>query len=141
MAGTALVLAGGQLAFFKYSSRNFAPGAEGPSETAAALVGPDAARETATPDASRPETAATPTGPAVPLRLFGSLKVASVLSGRTYAAELEVDGQEHGETPATLELPVGKHRVRVLRTGFQPYEAVVVIKPRQTTNVEVDLVP
>jgi hypothetical protein len=50
-----------------------------------------------------------------------------------------VDGSRRNS--ATLELPVGVHRVRIRKFGYQDAERTVVIKERQTTRVKLDLNP
>jgi serine/threonine-protein kinase len=125
--------AGAGLAFLKFG------GHEPEAEAAKPLVVPT--RPT-TPEPPRPEVPAPgPVAPKKPVKLYGTLKVATVLSGRPYPAAVEVDGVDRGETPVTLELVTGKHRVRVLRAGFQTTDKEVVISHRQTSTVKVDLIP
>ena len=65
----------------------------------------------------------------------------SVLSGKPYPAAVEIDGNDAGDTPLTVKLAAGDHKVRVLRAGFQTTEKVVNIKPHGTATVDVDLIP
>ncbi len=55
-------------------------------------------------------------------------------------ATVEIDGSTKGFTPAILNVPVGKHRVRVSLQGFVPDEREVVIKEGLQTELEVSLV-
>jgi serine/threonine-protein kinase len=87
------------------------------------------------------KTPTPPVGPVKQVKLYGTLKVASVLSGKPYPATVEVDGQEKGDTPVTVELVTGKHLVKVSRTGFQTWEKEVVIAHRKALEVKVDMLP
>ncbi|HEY3450711.1 MAG TPA: serine/threonine-protein kinase [Myxococcales bacterium] len=93
------------------------------------------------PEPGRPTRPVQPTGPAKPIKTYGTLKVVSVLSDKPYVSTVEVDGVERGETPLTLELLSGKHRVTVSRQGFQTWRKDVQIAPRKVTDVKVDLLP
>lgn len=55
-------------------------------------------------------------------------------------ATVEIDGSTQGFTPAILNVPVGKHRVRVSLQGFVPDEREVVIREGLQTELEVSLV-
>ncbi|MGC4114854.1 MAG: serine/threonine-protein kinase [Myxococcales bacterium] len=92
------------------------------------------------PEPGRPRPAQ-PVGPAKPVKTYGTLKVVSVLSDRPYPATVEVDGVERGDTPVTLELLTGKHRVTVSRQGFQTWSKDVQVAPRKVTEVKVDMLP
>lgn len=51
-------------------------------------------------------------------------------------AELYVDGRLVGNTPvADLRLPAGRHRLRLQRAGFRPYEDVVNLAPGQSLRL------
>ncbi|MBI5547353.1 MAG: serine/threonine protein kinase [Deltaproteobacteria bacterium] len=99
-------------------------------ETPATVAGPDRpSRPSRT--GSRPK----------PAKLYGTLKVTSVLSGKAYPAMVEVDGEERGETPLTVELSTGKHALRVFRAGFQDYRRNITVNHRHLTEIKVDLLP
>ena len=66
----------------------------------------------------------------------GSLLVSADESG----AMLEVDGLLRGTIPASFELPVGPHRIRVSLHGFQPIEREVVIQVKEPTRLDLELV-
>jgi len=130
IAGAALLLAGAQLAYLKLAGRQ--PTVEVPP--------PPPPYTNPVVEPPKPEVVG-PVVPKKPVKLFGTLKVVSVLSGKPYAAAVEIDGADHGETPATVELVTGKHRVRVLRAGFQTTDREVTISHHQTTTVKVDMIP
>lgn len=51
-------------------------------------------------------------------------------------AELYVDGRLVGNTPvADLRLQAGRHRLRLQRAGFRPYEEVVNLAPGQSLRL------
>jgi len=55
-------------------------------------------------------------------------------------AEVALDGQTVGETPLTLQaVPVGEHRLRVAREGYEPVERAVTIREGESTDVGVTL--
>src|SRR5690606_19260518 len=55
-------------------------------------------------------------------------------------ATIEIDGRTQGFTPAVLNVPVGKHEVRVSLRGFRPVTEKVEIKPNAQTKLDVLLV-
>jgi hypothetical protein len=93
------------------------------------------------PEPGRPPRPRTSTGPARPVKTYGSLKVVSVLSDKPYPALVEIDGVERGETPLTVEVLTGKHKVTVSRPGFQTVTVQVLVAPRKLAEVKVDLLP
>ena len=60
-------------------------------------------------------------------------------AGRTVWANVRVDGQHHGATPVSLELPEGRHLLRVEREGFAPQERAVEIHAGAKAVVRIDL--
>jgi outer membrane receptor protein involved in Fe transport len=54
-------------------------------------------------------------------------------------AEVLIDGSVEGFTPALINVPVGRHRVRVNSQGFLPYRREVQIRPNQQTVLKVEL--
>jgi hypothetical protein len=52
-----------------------------------------------------------------------------------------VDGEPRGAVAAALHLPFGKHRLRVERDGFFPFERDVTVPERASAQVAVDLEP
>lgn len=65
----------------------------------------------------------------------GSLMVSADEMGAT----LEIDGSLRGALPATVELPVGSHRLRVRLQGFQTIERAVQILANQLTRLDLKL--
>ncbi len=81
-------------------------------------------------------SAATPARTAVDLELVTGKLVVDALERD---ALVEIDGQAAGFTPAVLEVPTGKHVVRVSLRGFRPYEAEVEVSEERSTSLEVQL--
>jgi outer membrane receptor protein involved in Fe transport len=65
----------------------------------------------------------------------GTLVVIADESGAT----LEVDGVVRGAIPASFELPVGTHQLRVTARGFQPIEQSVTIRANQRERLDLRL--
>jgi TolB-like protein len=56
-------------------------------------------------------------------------------------ADLRVDGDNKGQTPATLKgLPAGSHKVELSLDGYQAYSADVPVKENETAKVDVKLI-
>ncbi len=71
-------------------------------------------------------------------RLTTRLEVTSEPSG----AAVELDGVESGRTPLVLpEVSGGRHEVRVLLSGHQPYAWDVVLVPGESNTLHAPLVP
>lgn len=68
----------------------------------------------------------------------GELRIITTLKGLTSSAALFIDGKGHGNTPASVALPVGRHTVRVERAG-QRHERAAVVKANEVTLVRVEL--
>ncbi|WP_438023767.1 PEGA domain-containing protein [Sorangium sp. So ce233] len=66
---------------------------------------------------------------------------AVVIEGAEPGAALLVDGRRRGELPlrAPLRLDAGSHRIRVVKEGFEPFEADVEVAPRQTARLALRL--
>ena len=59
-----------------------------------------------------------------------------VVDAEEAGALIEVDGEAAGFTPAVVpDVPSGRHRVRISRSGFRPYEEDVEVSPRERTTV------
>lgn len=65
------------------------------------------------------------------------LKVESTPSG----AQVFIDGNFKGKTPATLELAAGKHEVRLTSPGHYDWDAQVQLNEKEMTPLAVQLVP
>jgi hypothetical protein len=72
-------------------------------------------------------------------RGHGELRVVTVSGGRTLWAEVRVDGQPYGATPVSLDLPAGRHSVRVERDGFAPAQREVEVSAGKTAVVRIEL--
>ncbi|HEX4620154.1 MAG TPA: serine/threonine-protein kinase, partial [Myxococcaceae bacterium] len=71
----------------------------------------------------------------------GTLRVITLDSGESTWATLEVDGIPRGGTPVAVELPPGRHRVRIHREGFHPVEREVEVGSGQQSVLRIDLAP
>ncbi|RKH14439.1 PEGA domain-containing protein [Corallococcus sp. CA053C] len=71
----------------------------------------------------------------------GELRVVTVHDGKTVWADVSVDGKHHGATPVSLELPEGRHSVRVERDGFAPQQRQVDVLPGTKAVVRIELQP
>jgi hypothetical protein len=54
-------------------------------------------------------------------------------------AEIEVDGELFGNTPATLRLPSGDHTIRLVKKGYQHYEEKVNLKRGEKISIDARL--
>ena len=72
-------------------------------------------------------------------RLVGLIEV----DGAEPGAAISVDGRRRGEYPlvAPLRVPVGSHVVRVVKEGFEPFEARVEVAGGKFDRVDARLVP
>ena len=70
---------------------------------------------------------------------FGKLEISSMTQG----AQVRVDGKEVGTLPLKrpLRLRAGKHTIKVTKRGYTEYLDVFSIKARDTTVLDVDLLP
>jgi serine/threonine-protein kinase len=71
----------------------------------------------------------------------GELRVITTLKGLTTSAVLFVDGRKQGSTPSSLQVPSGRHMVRVERQGFKPVEKPAQVTANQVTLVRIELGP
>ncbi|EPX62209.1 serine/threonine protein kinase [Cystobacter fuscus DSM 2262] len=69
----------------------------------------------------------------------GEVRVVTLHQGRAVWANVSVDGKHHGATPVSLELPAGRHSVRVERDGFFPQERPVEVLPGTKAVVRIEL--
>jgi serine/threonine-protein kinase len=77
-----------------------------------------------------------PTTPTATPRPLPPAPPARVVVSSVPWAELYVDGRLVGNTPvADLRLPAGRHRLRLQRGGFRPYEEVVNLAPGQSLRL------
>ncbi len=57
------------------------------------------------------------------------------------AAEVQVDGVPRGAAPLTIDVPAGRHLVRVYREGFRAWGGAVEVKKGQEATVQAALKP
>ena len=69
----------------------------------------------------------------------GEVRVVTLHQGRAVWANVSVDGKHHGATPVSLELPEGRHSVRVERDGFAPQERPIEVSPGTKAVVRIEL--
>jgi hypothetical protein len=65
------------------------------------------------------------------------LKVESIPNG----AQVFVDGTLRGQTPTRLDLPAGKHEVRLALPNYYDWEAQVQLKKEGVTPLLIRLIP
>ncbi|MBN8465355.1 protein kinase [Corallococcus exiguus] len=71
----------------------------------------------------------------------GELRVVTVHEGKMVWADVSVDGKHLGATPLSLDLPQGRHSVRVTRDGFQAEQRQVDVAPSTMAVVRIELRP
>lgn len=55
-------------------------------------------------------------------------------------ARVEIDGEDRGEVPVSVELPLGEHRVKVTAIGYHPWQTTIDVKPGANAAVKAELV-
>lgn len=61
-----------------------------------------------------------------------------VLRSDPAGAAIRLDGQDRPErTPATINVPVGRHKLELVKEGFRPYEQEVEVRDGAVTNVDI----
>lgn len=109
-------------------------GGDEPASTAA----PSAPAEPP-PGASRPasKASAEPSEATPPeAATVGTVEVRAIAGAR-----VEIDGEDRGEAPKTLELDVGEHRVKVVAPGHYPWQTTIDVKPGVNAAVTAEPVP
>jgi serine/threonine-protein kinase len=71
----------------------------------------------------------------------GTLRVVTLDSGESTWATLEIDGVPRGGTPVAVELPPGRHHLRIAREGFRPIDREVEVGSGQQSVLRIDLAP
>ncbi|MBL8949203.1 MAG: protein kinase [Myxococcaceae bacterium] len=69
----------------------------------------------------------------------GELRVITTLKGLTTTATLFIDGRKQGSTPLSLQVPAGRHDVRVERPGYKPQTKVALVTANQVSLVRIEL--
>lgn len=118
------------------------PGAKPAESPAPAQVQAPAKPEprAARPAAKPPPPATLPDEAAKPA--LGALRVMTRVRGEQYWATLYVDGEQRGQTNATVpDIPAGPHEIRLERPGFKPITDTVVVKPGPAEPFRYELEP
>ena len=71
----------------------------------------------------------------------GELRVVTTVKGLTTSCSLFIDDKPAGNTPCSLQLPEGRHQVRVERPTFKPVEKSVVVKANEVVLARLELQP
>jgi hypothetical protein len=87
------------------------------------------------PDAGKGATAVRPHPP----HGNGRVNVVTTLRGEPYWAAVLVDGVRRGTTPMLLELPAGRHALRVERLGFQSMNRQIKVAAGHTSALRLEL--
>ncbi len=69
----------------------------------------------------------------------GELRVITTLKGLTTTATLFIDGRKQGTTPMSLQVPAGRHDVRVERQGYKPQMKTAQVTANQVSLVRIEL--
>jgi len=56
-------------------------------------------------------------------------------------ADILVDGKFVGNTPSTLRLPAGEHKIRIEKSGYRAWEKALTVDGKGTRSVTADLSP
>ncbi|MET0402810.1 MAG: serine/threonine-protein kinase [Cystobacter sp.] len=106
------------------------------SKPSVAAASPRPTRRTRT----QPPATSTPAAGGVrPRKGVGELRVVTLHQGKAVWANVSVDGKLHGATPVSLELPEGRHSLRVERDGFAPQERPIQVLPGAKAVVRIEL--
>ena len=92
---------------------------------------PEAAPNPGLVQRTRPMAKATATPAAAPGAATGTLEVQS----NEPNSAVSIDGKPLGDAPRSVELKAGRHRVRVAKDGFEPWELDVHVVPGRTAKV------
>jgi hypothetical protein len=101
------------------------PVAEATPPTPSPAKGPTGPAEVAKPEPETPPPAGS-----------GRVEVRALAGAR-----VEVDGEDRGEAPVPLDLPVGEHRVRVTAPSHYPWQTTIDVKAGANAAVTAELVP
>jgi serine/threonine protein kinase len=133
-----------------------APAPEEPGTTAADAPPPPPAEVPLPAEAPPGETAEAPPAespapadPEAPARKperrraasSGKLNIITTFKGEPYWADVQVNGVAKGRTPRLLELPPGKHTVKVERTGFKSQQRQITVASGRSAVLRISLTP
>lgn len=125
VAGLAALVLGGLTAWLVLDGGDASPEPSVPA-VAVSAPGPDAV---ASP-AALPEPVEAP-----PVADVGTVEIQAVAGAR-----VQIDGEDRGEVPISVELPLGKHRVKVTAPGHHPWQTTIDVKPGANAAVTAELV-
>lgn len=54
-------------------------------------------------------------------------------------AEITIDEKFVGNTPSTIQLAAGEHKIVVTKSGYKPWQKVMTVNPNGTVNLDVNL--
>jgi hypothetical protein len=72
---------------------------------------------------------------------MGKVNVVTMFKGGPYWASIQVNGENRGTTPVLLELPVGKHQIKVQRPGFRTIEKQIKVASGRSAVLRIELSP
>ncbi|MEM9454440.1 MAG: protein kinase [Myxococcota bacterium] len=108
------------------------------------LDGGDPPSEAAMPavavSAPGPDAVAAPAASPEPVEQSPVADVGTVEVQAIDGARVEIDGDDRGEVPISVELPLGKHRVKVTAPGYHPWQTTIDVKPGANAAVTAELV-
>ncbi len=85
-------------------------------------------------------TAEIPPNAVTPVRArLASQTGAVVVSSDVRDALITVDDQAVGFTPAVLNIPVGKHRIKISQEGYRPFAESIEVSTKQETKIDAQL--
>jgi hypothetical protein len=108
---------------------------DAPASPTDSLVGYDES----SPQAEQPPTGAADASSAPSSGAPAAVKVS--VSSVPYLADLYVDGQDVGYTPAKVKLSPGKHTLRCEKKGYQPWTKDITVTPGSEVSLDVTLSP
>jgi serine/threonine-protein kinase len=81
-----------------------------------------------------------PPPPSIPGGM-GRVNVVTTFKGGPFWASIRVNGESKGTTPVLLELPAGKHQIRVERAGFKAIEKQIKVASGRSAVLRLELTP
>jgi hypothetical protein len=107
-----------------------------PTAPERSLIGFDAPAKEETPAQPQPPPAVSEPEPASADSATGQVTISSV----PYLAEVFVDGESLGYTPAKLHLAPGKHTFRCDKAGYKPWTKEITVTPGSELTLDATLV-
>jgi hypothetical protein len=63
------------------------------------------------------------------------------ISSEPAGAEIEIDGEYHGNTPSSIKLAPGAHTIKITKKGFAPWERKMQVQGGESRTVSANLGP